>query len=175
MYKHEIPHSDLKSKTGVCLVAQSCPTLCYPMDRGLTGYSPWRFSRQEYWNGLPCLLQGNFPTQGQTLVSCIAGRFFTLVFYLKISFWERCNEVAMIELESSSVDYGAENWKTEVLGWPKSSFRFFHTILQKNPNEIFDQPNTWDQMSSRPPALCCRLKLLCSRLSGYVSSNINLS
>ena len=23
----------------------------------------WRFSRQEYWSGLPCLLQGIFPTQ----------------------------------------------------------------------------------------------------------------
>ena len=25
---------------------------------------PWRFSRQEYWSGLPCLLQGIFPNQG---------------------------------------------------------------------------------------------------------------
>ena len=24
----------------------------------------WGFSRQEYWNALPCLLQGIFPTQG---------------------------------------------------------------------------------------------------------------
>ena len=31
------------------------------------------FSRQEYWNGQP------FPSPGdQTLVSCIAGRFFTV-------------------------------------------------------------------------------------------------
>ena len=28
-----------------------------------------------------------------------------------------------------------------VLSWPKSSFRFFHTILQKNPNELFGQHN----------------------------------
>ena len=28
-----------------------------------------------------------------------------------------------------------------VLGWPKSSFRFFHKMLQKNPNESFGQPN----------------------------------
>ena len=32
--------------------------------------------------------------------------------------------------------------KFMVLGGPKSSFRFFHTILQKNPNELFRQPNT---------------------------------
>ena len=25
---------------------------------------PWGFARQEYWSGLPCLLQGIFPTQG---------------------------------------------------------------------------------------------------------------
>ena len=35
---------------------QSCPTLCNPMD--------WGFFRQEYWSGLPCLLQGIFLTQG---------------------------------------------------------------------------------------------------------------
>ena len=29
-----------------------------------------------------------------------------------------------------------------VLGWARSSFGFFCTILQKNPNEIFGQPNT---------------------------------
>ena len=28
-----------------------------------------------------------------------------------------------------------------VLSWTKSSFRFFHTILQKNPNELFGQHN----------------------------------
>ena len=30
---------------------------------------------------------------------------------------------------------------TKLLGWPKSSFGFFHNILQKNPNELFGQPN----------------------------------
>ena len=37
------------------------------------------FSRQEYWNGFHALLQGIFPTQGSThvsCVSCIAGGFF---------------------------------------------------------------------------------------------------
>ena len=56
--------------TGVCamcLVAQSCLTLCNPMD-----HSP-----PEYWSGLPCPPQGIFPIQDQTQVSCIAGRFFT--------------------------------------------------------------------------------------------------
>ena len=34
-------------------VAQSCPTLCNPMDCSLPGSSPMGFSRQEYWSGLP--------------------------------------------------------------------------------------------------------------------------
>ena len=62
-------------------VAQSCPTLCDPMDTRLL--CPWDFlgkstgvgcrfllqgtsllSRQEYWSGLPFPSPGNFPTQG---------------------------------------------------------------------------------------------------------------
>ena len=41
----------------------------------------WRFSRQEYWNGLPCLPPGNLPNPGiepMCLMSSeLAGRFFT--------------------------------------------------------------------------------------------------
>ena len=28
-----------------------------------------------------------------------------------------------------------------VLGWPKSSFGFFHKMVQKNLNKLFGQPN----------------------------------
>lgn len=28
-----------------------------------------------------------------------------------------------------------------ILGWPKTSFRSFHNILQKNASKLFDQPN----------------------------------
>jgi len=35
----------------LCLVVQSCPTLCNPNCRLLC---PWGFSKQEYWSGLPC-------------------------------------------------------------------------------------------------------------------------
>ena len=30
----------------------------------------------------------------------------------------------------------------DILGWPKSSFGFFHNILQKTPIELFGQPNS---------------------------------
>ena len=47
----------------LCLVAQSCPTLCDPME--LTRLlCPWGFSRTEYWNGLPCPPSGDLPKQG---------------------------------------------------------------------------------------------------------------
>ena len=62
----------------MCLVAQSCTTLCNPMSAAPTRLlCPWRFSRQEYWSGLPCPLPGDLPkSRDQTQVSCIAGRFF---------------------------------------------------------------------------------------------------
>ena len=30
-----------------------------------------------------------------------------------------------------------------ILGCSKTSFRFFHMLIQKNPNELFRQPNIW--------------------------------
>ena len=50
----------------VCvLIAQSCPTLCDPVDYNPPGSS------------VPGILQGLFLTRGRTQVSCTAGRFFT--------------------------------------------------------------------------------------------------
>ena len=45
--------------------AQSCPTLCDPMDC-VAHQAPLTmgFPRQEYWNGLPFPPPGIFPTQG---------------------------------------------------------------------------------------------------------------
>ena len=43
----------------LCLVTQSCLTLCDIMD-----YSPPDSSRQEYWSGLWCPPPGDLPTQG---------------------------------------------------------------------------------------------------------------
>ena len=47
-----------------CACSQSCLTLCNPMDCSLPGSSVLGVSRQEYWSGLPFILQGIFPTQG---------------------------------------------------------------------------------------------------------------
>ena len=40
------------------LVAQSCLTLCHPMDCSLPGFLSMRFPRQEYWSEFP------FPSPG---------------------------------------------------------------------------------------------------------------
>ena len=49
----------------VCvLIVQSCLTLCVCMDCNLPGYSVHGFSRQKYWNGLPCPSPGNLPGPG---------------------------------------------------------------------------------------------------------------
>ena len=62
----------------ICLVTQSHPTLCNPMDCSLPGSSVHAifFSRQEYWSGLPFLPPGDFLDPGiepMSPVSCIAG------------------------------------------------------------------------------------------------------
>ena len=49
----------------VCLVAQSCPTLCDPRSlQPARLLCPWGFSRQEYWSGLPCPSPGDLPNPG---------------------------------------------------------------------------------------------------------------
>ena len=59
------------------LVAQSCPSLCDPMDVALQAPLSVGFSRQEYWSGLPFIVQGIFPIQRSNLdlLNC---RFFTI-------------------------------------------------------------------------------------------------
>ena len=45
-------------------VAQSCPTLCDPMDCSLQAPRSMGFSRQEYWSGLPFPSPGDLPHPG---------------------------------------------------------------------------------------------------------------
>ena len=61
----------------MCVCAQSCPTLCDPVDYSPPGSSPVEFSRQEYWSGL----RGDLPDPGieptSPMSPALAGRFFT--------------------------------------------------------------------------------------------------
>ena len=57
--KQEVwPLSEVFNPSCVCLVAQSCLTLCNHMDCSPPGSYLWGFSRQEYWRGQP------FPSLG---------------------------------------------------------------------------------------------------------------
>ena len=55
----------------LCLVTQTCPTLCDPWNAALQAPLSMGFSRREYWSGLPCLPPGNLPNPGIEL-SCSA-------------------------------------------------------------------------------------------------------
>ena len=63
----------------LCLVSQSYPTLCDPMDCSPLGSSVYEDSPGKNagmdWHAL---FQGIFPTQDQTQVPCIVGGFFTI-------------------------------------------------------------------------------------------------
>ena len=45
-------------------VAQSCPSLCNPMDCSLPGFSVHGILQQEYWSGLPFPSPGYLPDSG---------------------------------------------------------------------------------------------------------------
>ena len=51
----------------MCMCAtslQSCPTLCDPVDCSPLVPLSMGFSKQEYWNGLPCPPPGDLPNPG---------------------------------------------------------------------------------------------------------------
>ena len=63
----------------LCLVAQSCPTLCDPLACNLPGSSVHGDSPGKNTEvGCHALLQGIFPTQGLNPGPTIASRFFTI-------------------------------------------------------------------------------------------------
>ena len=59
--------------------AQSCPTLCSPMDCMHQAPLSRRFSRQEYWSGLPFSLPRDLadPRMEPKPLTSPTGRFFT--------------------------------------------------------------------------------------------------
>ena len=63
----------------IVLVAQSCPTLCNPMDCSAPGSSVHGIPQARIleWVAMP-FSRGSSQPKDQTWVSCIAGRFFTI-------------------------------------------------------------------------------------------------
>ena len=64
----------------VCVwVAQSCPTVCDPMDIAHQAPPSMGFSRQEYWSGLPCPPPGGQQTLAKNIIAHIAGWMRTIL------------------------------------------------------------------------------------------------
>ena len=65
----------------MCSVAQSCLTLCDPMDCSQPGSSVHGIVKQEYWSGLPNPPPGDLHDPGiepmSLMSSALAGGFFT--------------------------------------------------------------------------------------------------
>ena len=70
----------IKEHAVLCLVTQSCLTLCDPMDCSPPGSSVRGISQARVleWVAISSS-RGSSPPRGRTCVSCIAGRFFTNV------------------------------------------------------------------------------------------------
>ena len=61
-----------------CLVAESCATLCDPVDCSPPGSSVHRISKKEYWRGLPFPSPGDLSEPGiEPKSPALAGGFFT--------------------------------------------------------------------------------------------------
>ena len=71
VWMNHLAHRDFLSETSlVCVCAQSCPTICGPVDCIAHQASLCMgFSRQEYWSGLPCPPPGDLPYPGMEPVS----------------------------------------------------------------------------------------------------------
>ena len=76
-----ISTSSPDSSHAACKVAQSCPTLCNPVNCSPPGSSVHGILQQEHWSGLPCPAPGNLPDRGTEHGSlkspALAGGFFT--------------------------------------------------------------------------------------------------
>ena len=96
------------------LVAQPCPTLCDLMDCSLPGSSVHGIlqARTLEWVALP-FSRGSSQPRGQTWVSCIAGRFFTL--WTTREAWRRQKKVKM--RKGTGGKGGINKGKQDTEGW----------------------------------------------------------
>ena len=115
----------------LCLVTQSCPTLCELMDCSAHGlqvhialmdFYPWEFSRPEYWSRLPCPPPKNLPNPGieprsptlqvDSLLSEPPGKpwnieiFMILYFTLRSVIWVNFCVWCEVEVQIHSFTYG---------------------------------------------------------------------
>ena len=80
------------------LVAQSCPTLCSPMDCSPPGSWAHGFCRWHYWSGLPFPSPGIFSTRRLNQVSSTAGGLF-MVWATRAALWRQLNMLSILNPE----------------------------------------------------------------------------
>ena len=101
------------------------------------------FSRQEYWNGLPCPPLGDLPSPGMELVftsPALAGRFFTT----STTWWGK--EVLFYHIPRSEVKWNEVAQSCPTLCDPMDCSlpgSFLHGILQARLLEWVAQKETW--------------------------------
>ena len=111
----------------MCLVAQSCLTLCNPMDCSLPGSSVHGDSPGKN-TGLGChaLLLGSSQSRNWTQASCIAGRFFTI--------WATRGAQIWIYSQINTLNFTLLNYNIFFCNWPLSLmwcvWMFFNQLVR---------------------------------------------
>ena len=83
----------------MCLHAQSCPTLCDPMDCSRQAPLSMGFFRQEYWSGLPFPPPGDLPGLGIKPTSRVSPALAGGFFYQQKSHTEGWRDVFEVDRE----------------------------------------------------------------------------
>ena len=110
-----------------------------PMNCSLPASSVYGLSRQEYWSGLPFPPPGELPPPGSNPLPCVGDRFFTTEPPGKPASHHTAREFPRVHFLNVHLGYRHKYRKT--LGWPKSSFGYFHAIVQKTQTKFFRQLN----------------------------------
>ena len=115
-------------------VAQSCPTLCDPVDCSPPRSSVMGFSRQEYWSGLPCSLGiSNFLEVISSLSHSIVFLYFCVLitqkgFLISPGYsLELCIQILVFFLFSFAFHYSS--FSAICKASPDSHFAFLHCFF----------------------------------------------
>ena len=117
----------------MCVHAQSCLTLCDPMNCSPPGSSVHGIfqARILEWITISYSRSSSQP-RDRTCISCLSctGRWI-------LNHWEESHWITWEALLKADI------WIQIILCWPESSFGFFYMMSQKNPNKFFGQLNTF--------------------------------
>ena len=62
-----------------------------------------------------------------------------------------------------------EDRKVDIVGWPESSFGFFHNMLWKNLNKLFGEPNMYFLVRKKFHIICF-LEYICLPYLKFVTN-----